>query len=204
MKLLIAEDDSMMQKLLDAAVKSEGFDTILCSNGAQALAELSKEDSPDLVLCDWLMPEINGIDVIKRLRENDKTKNKYVIMLTSRSDKEDIVSGLDAGADDYLIKPFNKAELGARIRVGVRVLNLQKSLAERVIELEKALAEIKQLKGLIPICSYCKKIRNDDNYWEKIEKYLAERSDVQFSHGICPDCMKKLEKEMGLEPEEQT
>jgi response regulator RpfG family c-di-GMP phosphodiesterase len=112
----------------------------------------------------------------------------YLILVTARESSGDIVAGLDAGADDYVIKPFVAEELRARVAVGVRVLTLQERLAERVAELQAALLSVKQLRGLLPICSYCKRIRGDDQYWQQVEGYIAEHSDAQFSHGICPTC----------------
>lgn len=98
------------------------------------------------------------------------------------------MQGLQAGADDYIAKPFDPRELRARLHAGVRIVELQKALLERFHELEEALKRVKQLQGLLPICSYCKKIRNDRNYWEQVDSYLASHSEVQFSHGVCPDC----------------
>lgn len=102
--------------------------------------------------------------------------------------------GLDAGADDYIIKPFNREELRARVKVGVRILDLQNNLAGRVSELERAMAGVKQLQGLLPICCYCKKIRDDQNYWQQVEGYISRHSEAQFSHGVCPDCFEKIVK----------
>jgi len=118
----------------------------------------------------------------------------YIILLTARDDGPDLVRGLEAGADDYITKPFNRKELRARIRVGLRVVRLQQILADRVRELAEALTRVKRLQGLLPICSYCKKIRNDRNYWEKVETYISEHSEAQFSHGICPDCFERVVK----------
>jgi response regulator RpfG family c-di-GMP phosphodiesterase len=109
-------------------------------------------------------------------------------MLTSRGSPEDTVEGLEAGADDYICKPFNSAELRARIRNGARLLDLQSKLQDRVLELEEALARVKQLQGLLPICSYCKKIRSDGNYWQQVENYISDHTGATFSHGICPQC----------------
>jgi response regulator RpfG family c-di-GMP phosphodiesterase len=112
----------------------------------------------------------------------------YVVLLTSRDASADIVAGLRAGADDYVTKPPHEDELLARVHVGVRVVQLQQALADRVSRLEDALSSVKQLQGLLPICSYCKRIRDDQNYWQQVESYFGAHTDVQFSHSYCPDC----------------
>jgi phosphoserine phosphatase RsbU/P len=114
-----------------------------------------------------------------------------VLIVTSRELTEDLVAALDAGADDYVTKPFQVEELKARVGVGLRVASLQRRLADRVAELEHALAHVTRLQGLLPICMYCKKIRNDQNYWTQVETYITDHSEVRFSHGICPECRAK-------------
>ena len=116
---------------------------------------------------------------------------KYIILLTAKGSKEDLITGLESGADDYLTKPFHREELKARVQVGWRVLNLQKRLADRVHELESALSKVKQLQGLLPICCYCKRVRDGKDYWQQVEAYVMAHSEAQFTHGICPDCMEK-------------
>ena len=111
-----------------------------------------------------------------------------------RAAKKTSLKGLTAGADDYMTKPFDRAELKARINAGERILRLQAELAARVKELELALANVRLLQGLLPICCYCKKIRNDQNYWQQVDTYIADHSEAQFTHGICPECRDKIVK----------
>jgi DNA-binding response OmpR family regulator len=106
-------------------------------------------------------------------------------------EKEDVVEGLEAGANDYIRKPFDRPELRARVRVGERVLELEAALAERIRALQDALAHVKTLQGLLPICMHCHRIRNDQQTWERLEKYISEHTEAEFTHGLCPECMKK-------------
>ena len=131
---------------------------------------------------------LDGVALCTRIRERPACSHMYVILLTSRDASADLVAGLDAGADDYLIKPIDPEELRARVQVGLRVHGLQERLSEQVAELQAALSKVKQLTGLLPICSYCKSVRTDQNYWERVDHYMTQHTDVQFSHGICPAC----------------
>jgi DNA-binding response OmpR family regulator len=139
-------------------------------------------------MLDWMMPGIDGLDICRQVRATMPNAGTYIILLTARGGLENVVRGLEAGADDYITKPFDPRELRARLHVGVRIVQLQRALLERFHELEDALKRVKQLQGLLPICSYCKKIRNDRNYWEQVDAYVASHSEAQFSHGVCPDC----------------
>ena len=188
MKILIADDDRFSLRLIETVLSSDSWELISCSAGDQALRALQQSPAPEIAILDWMMPGMNGIDVCRQARKIPGLST-YLILLTSRDRPEDLVEGLAAGADDYIVKPFNETELRARISVGSRIVTLQRGLADRVTELEAALIRVKQLQGLLPICSYCKKIRNDQNYWQKVESYIGQRSGATFSHGICPDCM---------------
>lgn len=174
--------------MLESVLKKWGYDVEAVENGLDACTALESVNAPLIAILDWNMPGLDGLEVCRRARELPKQQPPYIIMLTARVGGEDIVAALDAGADDYIVKPFNRAELRARLGVGLRMVRLQTSLAERVRDLELALSNVKRLQGLLPICSYCKKIRDDKNYWQQVESYLAERGEVRFSHGICPEC----------------
>lgn len=192
MKILIAEDDKVSCRILKNAVLKWGYEAIVTEDGNQAWEALNAEDAPKLAILDWMMPGMDGVELSRKVRNTPQLKMMYIILLTSLNQKEDIISGLKAGADDYVTKPFHNDELRARVKVGVRILELQQNLTDRIVELEDALKHIKHLQGLVPICSYCKKIRSDDNYWQQVEMYVAERSEAEFSHSICPDCYEEF------------
>ncbi len=194
MKILIAEDDPISRRMLEATLRKWNHEVVVTSDGRAALAALQGKDAPPLVILDWMMPEMDGPEVCRRLRARPGGDVHYVILLTAKGTKQDIVVGLHAGADDYLTKPFDHHELHARLLVGQRILTLQAKLTDRVAELELALARVKQLQKMLPICSYCKKVRNDRNYWQDVEFYIAEHSEARFSHGICPECMDTVVK----------
>jgi len=139
---------------------------------------------------------MDGLEICQRLRSTPGFELMYVILLTMRTEKEDLVTALAAGANDYITKPFDPVELEARVRVGERMVRLQTALAAQVRDLEDALAHVRRLQGLLPICSYCKKVRNEQNYWEQVERYLVTRSDLQLTHSVCPSCMERVMKEI--------
>jgi DNA-binding response OmpR family regulator len=188
MKILIAEDDITSRRLLDAFLVSWGYETVLAHDGLEAWELLQAHDNVGIVILDWMMPKMDGLEVCRKIRTAALTRPLYLIMLTARDGTDDMVTALTEGADDYLTKPFNRDELRSRIQVGLRTLTLQQNLADRVRELEAALMEVRQLKELLPICCYCKKIRDDQDYWQQVESYLAVHAGVRFSHGICPAC----------------
>lgn len=194
MRILVADDESVSRRILQSMLEDWGYSVRVCTDGAVAWELLQRADAPPLVILDWVMPRMNGLEVCRKLRAVFKPCPTYVVLVTSKDQNADIVTGLDAGADDYVAKPFNREELRARVQVGERVVELQRRLAERVRELEAALADVKHLSGLLPICAYCKKIRNDQNYWQQVESYVSEHSEAQFSHGICPDCYETVVK----------
>ena len=192
MKILIAEDDGTSRLLLETTLKKWGHEVVSTRDGNEAWTAIKAEDAPQLAILDWMMPETDGLELCQRIRADSSLQGTYVIMLTARDSSSDLVEGLEAGADDYATKPVVRRELQARIEVGKRILRLQADLSNRVKELEESIAREKHLQGLLPICSYCKKVRDDSNYWQQVEAYIETRADVAFSHSICPDCFENV------------
>ena len=190
MKILIAEDEKTSRMILERTLTKAGYDVVGVEDGLKALALVQKE-VPDILITDWMMPDLDGLELCRRIRCLDLPGYVYIILLTALTEKERIIQGLNAGADDYITKPFDRTELLARVKAGERIVQLEKSLLQKNKELSDALAQVKQLKGLFPICMYCKKIRNDENYWQQVEEYIGEHSEADFSHSICPECLEK-------------
>jgi phosphoserine phosphatase RsbU/P len=177
MRILIADDDRVSTTMLGRTLEAWGLEVVVAQEGLSAWQHIAGDDPPQVAIIDWMMPGIDGLELCRRIRATPPRSPVYVILLTARTSRQDLVAGLEAGADDYLTKPFDPDELRARIHVGRRTLDL--------------MANIKRLTGLLPICSYCKRIRSDKDYWEQVDSYIAEHTDVQFSHSICPDCLEK-------------
>lgn len=202
MKILIAEDDITSRLMLEAIIKKWSFDVISVDNGLKAWEILRQQDVPPIALLDWEMPGIDGPELCKRIKLLDRENPIYIILLTGRNSKEDIVIGLQAGADDYVTKPFDNSELLARINVAERLVKTQATLNNKVEELERALDHVKTLQGIIPICMHCHSIRNDDSAWHRLEAYIERHSDAQFSHSICPTCITKYYPECPIDDEQ--
>lgn len=192
MRILIAEDDSASRRVLEITLKNWNYDVVVTENGDDALEILKGADAPPLAILDVMMPGLDGLEICRRVRQISTRNPPYILLMTAKDRKEDVISGIDAGADDYLIKPFNRQELRARLQVGFKTVGLQRQLAERIIQLENAVTQISQLQGILPICSYCKNIRDDKNYWQHVESYISRHSEAKFSHGICPDCYERV------------
>ena len=196
MRILVAEDSPVSRFLLETSLKKWGHEPVTTVDGTAAWEALQREDAPALAILDWMMPGMDGVEVCRRARARKDARPLYIILLTARTDRQDTVDGLGAGANDFVTKPFDAAELRARVSVGVRVVELQGELAARIADLERALARVDQLHGILPICSYCKKVRNDSDSWQQVEAYVSAHSNVRFSHGVCPECVKAV-----LQPE---
>jgi len=131
MRILIAEDDRISRRLLERKLASWGYEVVSCTNGAQAWQALHRDDAPNLAILNWMMPGMDGVEVCREIRKQNHPGYTYIILLTARDRKRDIVEGIEAGADDYVTKPFNPHELKVRIRAGRRILDMQAELMQR-------------------------------------------------------------------------
>ncbi len=173
MRVLIADDDPISNLVLTDTLAKLGYEVVATENGRDAWGIFNAENI-QLVISDWMMPYIDGLQLCRMIRSENRVRYTYIILLTALGGKGSYLEGMNAGADDFVTKPFDSDELSARLQVAERILSLQ--------------AEIKQLEGLLPICSYCRKIRDKDDQWTELEKYVAKRTSASFSHSVCPDC----------------
>lgn len=190
MRILIAEDDPTSRAVLWGVLQKSGYDVVETCDGAAAWAALQQPAAPALAILDWMMPAMDGLEVVRRVRARTTSQPPYLIILTTRGEQADIVTGLAAGADDYVTKPFDPSELRARIEVGRRLIEMQEKLAAKEGELLEAFDRIKALRGVVPVCARCKTIRDDQDYWSQVEAFVDGRAAAQFSPGLCPNCAK--------------
>ncbi len=190
-RVLVAEDDTTSRRILEALLQRWGYAFELVADGDGAWQRLQRDDAPRLVVLDWQMPGLDGLEVLHRLRRRDAERRCYVLFVTTRDQKQDLVAALGAGADDYVTKPFDPDELRARLEVGRRFVELRDELDARLADLQAALDHVKTLQGVLPVCMYCHKIRSDQGAWDKMERYIEAHSSAQFSHSICPDCLQR-------------
>ena len=174
--VLVVDDDPVSSAQFGALARAAGYNVSLAQNGREAWDLLQLARVP-IVISDWYMPEMDGVELCRRVRGRTREPYVYFILVTSRGGKQQYLAGMEAGADDFIAKPVDPDELRARLTVAERILGLRR--------------ELQQLEVLLPICSYCKRIRNEREEWETLDKYLERRFDAQLSHGICPDCYTK-------------
>jgi len=199
--ILMVDDVPKNLQVLGNILNKEGYKISAALNGEQAL-KILENAKPDLILLDVMMPGMSGFDVIKKIRENENLVETPVIFLTAKTEKDDVIHGIELGAVDYVTKPFNSTELLARVKNHIELKLSKDRLRAMNIELQTALSQIKTLKGLVPICANCKKIRDDDGFWQEVEHYVAARTEADFSHGICPNCMEDLYPEVYIKMKE--
>jgi phosphoserine phosphatase RsbU/P len=174
MKILIAEDDPVASKILRMTLEQVGHEVIVVANGADAWKRFL-EEPVRLVVSDWMMPELDGLQLCRRIREQLEGDYTYFILLTANhAGRENLALAMEAGIDDFLQKPIDREAVWMRLRVAERILGFTR--------------QIRQLGELLPICAFCKKIRDDGAYWKQFEAYIHEHTGSQFSHGVCPQC----------------
>jgi len=191
MKILIAEDDPVSCAMLETVLARLGHELVVTRDGDAALQQLEVMASPCLAILDWTMPGRSGPEICREVRAWAKAESPYLILLTARAGTANVVGGFQSGADDYITKPFDPDELEARVNVGVRLVEMQAALQNNLRELQDALQQVKRLRGLLPICAWCKKVRDDRNYWQQVETFVSDHSEARFTHSICPECYEK-------------
>lgn len=193
--ILVVDDNPDNLRLLAGILSEHHYKIRLAPSGERALATIRKE-APDLILLDIMMPDMDGFDVCGQLKADQETACIPVIFISALDEIIDKVKAFAMGGVDYITKPFKSEEVLVRTRTHLTLRYLQRSLEKKNEQLRRALDEIQILRGILPICSACKKIRNEDGYWEQIEIYIKARSEVDFSHGICEECAQKLYPEL--------
>ena len=177
-KILAVEDDPVARAVLRKALQKLGHEVIEAKDGQEAWA-LMEAEPVRVIVSDWMMPNLSGLELCRELRARSGSEYVYFILITANSaDSANRIEAADAGVDDFLSKPLNVEELWMRLRVAERILRFA--------------TQVRQLEELLPICSYCKKIRDDQNYWQQMEGYINERTGSEFSHSVCPDCMVRV------------
>jgi len=194
-RVLCVDDDPGTLAILGGIIEDAGWRSELALSATAARDAVASGPDIQVVLLDWMLPDGSGVDLCRELKAVSGA-SLYVILVTVRGAPEDVEIGLDAGADDYLVKPVSPVEVRARIRSGFRAADAQRQLAERLAELELALKRVSSLESLLPLCMYCRRI-NSSETWQSVEDYLWDHVDVKVSHGCCPQCLSKLTRQLG-------
>lgn len=187
--VLVVDDIPKNLELICNILSLEQYRLSVADDGDKAWKIINRIN-PDLILLDIMMPTIDGYTLCRKIKTLEDKKDVPVIFITAKSNPEDLVKGFAIGAVDYITKPFNAAELTARVRTHIALYRAKRKNDYLIEELQAALTQVKTLSGLLPICCVCKKIRDDKGYWQQVEAYISAHADVQFSHGLCPACIR--------------
>lgn len=194
MKLLIAEDEYTTRITVQVILEQWGYHVESVGDGVDAWKKLNKYSGPDIAILDWEMPGLDGLEVCRRVKELDRQNPVYVILLTGRDARNDILKGFAAGADDYITKPFDENELRARVRVAERLVRIQAQLAQSNEELRMILNHVDVMNSTLPVCVQCHKIQNHEDSWMSLDQYVKAEEDNRFSFEICPHCQQSGRK----------
>ncbi len=177
MKILMVEDDPIAAVVLEASLKQLGHEVEVARDGTTGWQRFAAEPRR-LVISDWMMPGLDGLELCRRIRAQGGDYTFFILLSNLSNTAENLDQAMEAGADDFLAKPVKPVELKARLRVAERILNYA--------------TQVRQLQEIIPICGYCKKMRDDKNYWSQVEEYIGKQAGSSFSHGVCPDCYERV------------
>lgn len=194
-KVLVVDDNAANIDVMLTFLEGDGYDLSVATSGEMAL-KIARHSLPDLILMDIMMPGMDGLETCRELKADSATAQIPIIFVTAKKEVEDIVKGFRSGGVDYISKPFRQEEMQSRVSTHIRLRKMMLAQERLIKQLNNALAEVNTLQGLLPICSYCKNIRNEEGEWQKLEKYIREHSEANFSHGICDKCFKKIDLEM--------
>ena len=184
MKILIAEDDPVAAKVLRLTLEQGGHEVLVVANGAAAWEKILSHPV-SVVVSDWMMPELDGLQLCRRIRELlDRDYTYFILLTANHAGRENLTLAMDAGIDDFLQKPLDRDAIWMRLRVAERILAFNR--------------QVRQLGELLPICAYCKKIRDDGTYWKQFESYIQEHTGSNFSHGVCPECFEQQLQELDV------
>ena len=189
-KLLIAEDEYTTRLTVQVVLERWGYRVDSVEDGESAWKMLQKSDGPQIAILDWEMPGIDGVELCTKVKMLDRDTPVYVIMLTGRDAQTDILQGFDAGADDYITKPFDENELRARVRVAERLVTIQEELVISNNELRAVLDHVETLQSDLPVCSSCLRVEDHNNCWRTMQEYAKEKEDPRFQFSLCPRCRK--------------
>ena len=200
-KILVVEDESIIAMDIAMSLESLGYEvTATVPSGEQAIEKVA-EDKPDLIFMDIVIKgEMDGIETAERIRSQF---NIPVVYLTAYADEKTLERAKITGPFGYIIKPFEDTDLRVTVEIGLYKARLEAEREQLIVELKEALEKVKTLSGLLPICAWCKNIRNDEGYWQAVEQYVGEHTTAEFTHGICPDCIKKYYLELEEEVSEE-
>lgn len=194
-QVLVAEDDFLVRKKTVHILKNNGYQVIGEAGTGQEAVDMAGSLKPDIILMDIKMPDLDGLEATRLLQARNPTP---VVILSAHETMDLVEKASSVGAGAYLTKPLRADEVGRAIAIAIarhqdllQLMVLNQELTDKNQELEQAMAEIKTLQGILPICSFCKKIRDDKGYWNQLEDYLSTRSEILFSHGVCNDCLEK-------------
>jgi DNA-binding response OmpR family regulator len=190
-KILVVDDDPDILAATAHVLRKAGHEVVLAQSGAEAL-QLAVESLPDVILADVVMPAMDGAEFCRRVKATPQLAATFVVLLSGeRTASMAQAEGLEAGADGYIARPISNRELVARVEAMLRIKRAENERDRVIAELREALAKIKTLTGIIPICMHCRKIRDDAGYWQKVEVFFTSHTEAEFSHGLCAECLEE-------------